>query len=116
MIQFYIIIAALAIYLGLHKKVFRVIIWFYYEYRIKMVFHYIEYSFHGERYHTRRSGPLNDLEGNGLICEIKKRGGKILYHKEGTFDYIDEVINFRQQAVKDHASKIINGSYKRKAG
>lgn len=81
-----------------------------------MVYHYIEYSFHGERCHTRRSGPLNDLEGNGLICEVKKRGGKILYHKEGTFDYIDEVINFRQQAVKDHASKIINGSYKRKAG
>lgn len=58
------------------------------------MFHYLEYEFHGARYHTRRSGPLNDLEGNGLLCEIKKRNGVILMHKQGTREQIAEIISY----------------------
>lgn len=65
------------------------------------MFHYVEYSFHGARMHTRRSGPLNDLEGSGLINEVKRRGGHILLHKEGTKEQIAEYIDYRKQSLAD---------------
>lgn len=95
----------------IHIRIWLVIRWAYYRYRIKTVFHYIEYRFQSENYHTRRSGPLNDLEGSGLICEIKQRGGVVLLHKEGSFDYIDEMIEYRKKQIAEWRSQntIIEG-------
>ncbi len=72
------------------------------------MYHYIEYRFHGNHYHTRRSGPLNDLEGNGLICEVKRRGGVITYHKESTKQQIKEIIEFRANEIAEITGRIIN--------
>ena len=69
------------------------------------MFHYIEYEYFGEHHHTRRSGPLNDLEGNGLLCEIKRRGGIIKVHKEGTKHQIAEIIFCRAQQIANWQAK-----------
>lgn len=72
------------------------------------VYHYIEYEYFGSHYHTRRSGPLNDLEGNGLLCEVKKRGGRITVHKEGPENQIAEIIAQRAEQIANWQSTIIN--------
>lgn len=71
------------------------------------MYHYLEYYFHGAHYHTRRSGPLNDLEGNGLLCEVKRRGGKITMHKEGTKEQIAEIIAWRANELAEKQGRII---------
>lgn len=97
-----------AVYLKIPLRIWRGLLWLYYEYRIGKVYHYLEYIFHGAHYHTRRSGPLNDLEGNGLLCEVKKRGGVITMHKEGTKEQIKEIIEFRANELAERQCRIIN--------
>ena len=75
------------------------------------MYHYIEYSFHGNNYHTRRSGALNDLEGNGLLCEVKKRGGVITYHKESTKEQIEEIIAWRANELAEIQGRIFENTY-----
>lgn len=105
-IIFFLIVAAL--YWKIPARVWRGLLWIYYEYRIGKVYHYIEYYFHGAYYHTRRSGPLNDLEGNGLLCEVKRRGGKITMHKEGTKEQIAEIIQWRANELAEKQSRVFN--------
>lgn len=78
------------------------------------MYHYIEYRFHGKHYHTRRSGALNDLEGNGLLCEVKKRGGFITYHKEGTKEQIAEIIEWRANELAEQQGRIIEHVYNKR--
>lgn len=111
-IIFFLIVAAL--YWKIPARVWRGILWIYYEYRIGKVYHYIEYRFHGKHYHTRRSGALNDLEGNGLLCEVKKRGGFITYHKEGTKEQINEIIEWRANELAEQQGRIIEHVYKKR--
>lgn len=59
------------------------------------VFHYVEYSFYNEFYTTRDHGPLNDLAGVGLIKELTDRGGKVTYHRTGSEQEIETIIDFR---------------------
>ncbi|AFC21236.1 hypothetical protein GAP31_055 [Cronobacter phage vB_CsaM_GAP31] len=101
------LVAAAAIYWKIPARLWRGVLWIYYEYRIGKVYHYIEYKFHGNHYHTRRSGALNDLEGNGLLCEVKKRGGKITYHKEGTKEQITEIIEWRANELAEKQGRVI---------
>lgn len=101
------LVAAAAIYWKIPARLWRGVLWIYYEYRIGKVYHYIEYRFHGKHYHTRRSGALNDLEGNGLLCEVKKRGGFITYHKEGTKEQITEIIEWRANELAEQQGRII---------
>ena len=75
------------------------------------MFHYIEYAYFGNRHHTRRSGPLNDLEGVGLKCEIQRRGGKILVHISGTRDFVKQYINTRQDEINDRDGVIIDAKH-----
>lgn len=105
-IIFFLIVAAL--YWKIPARVWRGLLWIYYEYRIGKVYHYIEYYFHGAYYHTRRSGPLNDLEGNGLLCEVKRRGGKITMHKEGTKEQIAEIIQWRANELAENQGRVFN--------
>jgi len=65
------------------------------------MFHYVEYSFQGYKYHTRRSGALNDLEGVGLVMEVKRRNGVILRHISGTKDFVNEYIDTRNDEIAD---------------
>ncbi|UYL84985.1 hypothetical protein pEaSNUABM55_00212 [Erwinia phage pEa_SNUABM_55] len=77
-------------------------------YRIKTMFHYIEYSYRGNKYHTRRSGPLNDLEGTGLAMEVKSRGGKVDIHIQGTRDFVQAYINTRADEIADWRGQTYN--------
>lgn len=74
------------------------------------MFHYLEYAFHGRRYHTRRSGPLNDLEGVGLKCEIKRRGGRVLVHISGTKNFVSDYIHTRQDEINDRNGALIDAN------
>lgn len=65
--------------------------------RFKHMYHYIEYVYFGYKYTTCRSGPLNDLEGIGLLCEIKKRGGKVLTHRQATKREIENLIRLENE-------------------
>lgn len=58
-------------------------------------FHYVEYFFLGEYFTTRENGALNDLAGVGLLQEIETRGGKVFYHRTGTEQQIENIIDFR---------------------
>ncbi|MBL5841117.1 MULTISPECIES: hypothetical protein [Bacteria] len=108
------LVAAAAIYWKIPARLWRGVLWIYYEYRIGKVYHYIEYKFHGNHYHTRRSGALNDLEGNGLLCEVKKRGGKITYHKEGTKEQITEIIEWRANELAEKQGRIIQHAHNKR--
>lgn len=77
-------------------------------YRIKTMFHYLEYRYRGNKYHTRRSGPLNDLEGTGLLMEVKSRGGKVDIHIEGTRDFVQAYINTREEEIADWRGQTYN--------
>lgn len=92
-------------------RVIRLMITAWHWYRIKTMFHYIEYAYFGNRHHTRRSGPLNDLEGVGLKCEIQRRGGKILVHISGTRDFVKQYINTRQDEINDRDGVIIDAKH-----
>lgn len=92
---FHVFIITGIFYYKLYKIPLKIVLWFYYEYRLKNMYHYVEYIFHGKIYNTKTKGVLNDIEGAGLINEINNRGGKVLIHKEGTeneiWNYIDYV-------------------------
>ena len=96
------------IFFKIPARVARLFLGVWYWYRIKTMFHYIEYAYYGSRYHTRRSGPLNDLEGTGLKCEVKRRGGKILVHISGTKDFVRQYIETRQDEINDRDGVIID--------
>lgn len=72
------------------------------------MFHYIEYSFQGYKYHTRRSSALNDLEGVGLVMEVKRRGGVIDRHISGTKDFVNQYIETRNDEIADRGGVCIN--------
>lgn len=104
-----IIICVMLIFaLGIPRLAWRGVVWIYHHYRIKTMYHYLEYEFHGSHHHTRRSGPLNDLEGTGLLCEVKRRGGSITVHKEGTKQQIAEIIHQRAAQLAAWQSKTFN--------
>jgi len=59
------------------------------------IYHYVEYRIYRETYTTREEGALNDLLGVGLLEQIRERGGFVLYHRSGSQEYIENIIDNR---------------------
>lgn len=83
-------------YFGFPQKIIGVAMYIYHGYRYKMIFHYVEYSFHGNRHSTWDYGPLDDLAGTGLVSQIQNRGGRILFHQMGRKEMVLEIMNNRK--------------------
>lgn len=69
------------------------------------VYHYVEYEFLGDHLTTRENGALNDMAGVGLLAEIEKRGGKVTYHRTGSEQEIETIIDYRYKQEKDAKEK-----------
>lgn len=69
-----------------------------------MLYHYVEYKIGGEIYNTG-DRPINDLEGVGLINEIERRGGLILYHQIGSAGEIRDFIGWRDRKAAELRSQ-----------
>lgn len=80
---------------GIPQKLTRFIFYVYKGIIFKMTFHYVEYSYFGNKFTTWQEGPLNDLLGSGLINEVTERGGKILYHHSGCKEQVLDVMRQR---------------------
>lgn len=63
------------------------------------VYHYIEYIFLDDYYTTRENGALNDLAGVGMLKEIESRGGIVKYHRTGSEEEIETIIDYRSRPV-----------------
>lgn len=101
---------AVVVVFNIPTKIYRLVRFAWHWYRFKFMFHYVEYSYRGYKYHTRRSGPLNDLEGVGLLLQVKSRGGKILVHISGTKDFVRQYINTRADEIADRNGILIESN------
>lgn len=93
-----IILLVAVFYLGMPQRIYKLVLYIIDELRFKMIFHYVEYQFHGERLNTWEYGPLNDLAGTGLVDQIKSRGGKIIFHQTGKKDFVLDVMRQRKSS------------------
>lgn len=83
-------------YFGVPQKLAGLVFYIIDEVRFKMIFHYVEYEFHGQRLNTWENGALNDLAGCGLVEQVQARGGKIIFHQTGKKDLVLEVMRHRK--------------------
>ncbi len=78
-----------------------------------MLKHYIEYVYMGDHVTTADYGPLDDLIATGLLKQIPRHGGKVLYHRTGTFDEVHDIIRFRDtQLAESKLNAVIEKHYK----
>lgn len=80
-----------------------------------MLKHYIEYIYLGDHVTTADYGPLDDLTANGLLKEIARNGGKVLYHRSGNLKQVHDIIMFREvQLAESGLTDVIEKHYKDK--
>lgn len=101
------------IYLGLATVAIFTAYLVYKKRRFRMLKHYIEYVYMGDFCNTGDYGPLDDLAANGLLKEITRNGGKVLYHRSGTSSNIHDIIRLRDtQLAESGLAQVVEKYYK----
>lgn len=63
--------------------------------RASKMFSYVEYQVRNKVFTTRDNGPINGILYDGLIQQLKDKGGRVLYEQRGSLEMVENVIESR---------------------